>query len=51
MKGIPAEDTSRQRVMEMSLDRARAIERLAEPDHAGIGMDPNPEHVAELLRA
>ena len=38
----------RQRIVDMRLDGAGAIEGLAQADHAGIGVDADPDDVGEL---
>ena len=47
---ISPEKPPGQRGVQMRFDRTGAVERLAEPDHAGIGVDADPEDVGELLR-
>ena len=48
---VAAEETPAQRVVDVRLDRAGAVEGLAEADHAGVGVDADPEDVGELLGA
>ncbi len=49
MQRIAAEEAAGQRVVDMRLDRAGAIEGLAETDHARIGVDAHPDDIGELL--
>ena len=46
---IAAEQAPRERIVDMRLDRARAVERLAETDDPAVGMDADPEDIGEFL--
>ena len=48
---IAAEQANSKCVVNMRLNRAGPVERLAEADNAGVGMDPGPHHVGEFLGA
>src|SRR5437016_3050828 len=44
VQGIPADQSSGQRVVDMRLDRAGAIECFAEANGSAIGMNADPDH-------
>ena len=47
---VAPEQAPGERVVDVRLDGAGAVEGLAEADDAGVGVDADPEDVGELLR-
>ena len=49
MRSGSAEQARRQRVVDVRFDGARAVECLADPDEAGVGVDVDPKQVRKLV--